>query len=393
MQALIRYLEKLILRVCLLPLRILKVRNNRVLLFNDLSRKFGDNPKAVARYLLENYPNKFDIIYAVGDVKQARKYIAHNLRFVKYKSIKYFYYAMTSAVFLTNSGGFSFIPLRKNQYVINTFHGGGAYKKCGIHMFNDSWAFRRDLKLSADNTNVFLSTCKRFSDVMSESNLIPRDIFLEVGMPRNDCLINHDMRRREEIRTSLKLLPEEKLVLFAPTYRKPNDNYFLKSIAIPYGIECKRVLQALEGRFGGKWKLAIRLHPTVVNKSDFDFGEIMNLSEYDDMKDLLLAADVLINDFSSSMWDFMLSGKPVFIFAKDFDHYINATEVYTPVEDWPFPIAKSNDELVNNIVSFDEVEYNEKCRRHYDSLGGCETGKATEIVSKLIYNKCLCNKL
>lgn len=57
----------------------------------------------------------------------------------------------------------------------------------------------------------------------------------------------------------------------------------------------------------------------------------IDLTDYEDMQELLLAADAMINDFSSSMWDFMLTGNPSFMYAVDLPHYVETTEVYTPV--------------------------------------------------------------
>lgn len=391
LDALKRYSKKIILKTLLSVFRLFPVKNNRVFLVNDLAYNYSDNPKSIAEYLLQEY-NGFEIIFAVKDPTKYSDFDKKCILFVKFNSMSYFYYAMTSAVFLTNSGGFSYLPLRKKQYVINTWHGGGAYKKCGIDMYEDSLLFRKDLLLSANKTNVFLSTCRRFSDVISECMLIPRTVFWEIGMPRNDIMLRNDIEYRELLRKKIGLKEDEKLVLFAPTYRKANDNYFNESVAISYGVDCIRVCSALEKRFGGSWKFGFRFHPCVVNRNQLPEGNVMDLSDYPDMQELLCAADVMINDFSSSMWDFMLTGRPSFLFAVDLDHYIETTDVYTPVNEWPFPKSVNNDELEYNILTFDEKKYSEDCKRHYDSLGGCETGCATQKVCERIYEICFVRK-
>jgi len=100
------------------------------------------------------------------------------------------------------------------------------------------------------------------------------------------------------------------------------------------------------------------------------------------MQELLLAADVLITDFSSAVWDFMLTGRPCFLFALDYDRYIETADVYTPMSEWPFPKARGNAELEENILAFDEKRYAEDCARHYVELGGCETGRAAQLVGE-----------
>ena len=106
------------------------------------------------------------------------------------------------------------------------------------------------------------------------------------------------------------------------------------------------------------------------------------------MQELLLSADAMLNDFSSSMWDFMLTGRPGFMFALDLEHYIAATDVYTPVSDWPFSVASDNDMLEYNILHFDEEIYRASCNRHYELLGGAETGRSAALVCDRIRDHC-----
>ncbi len=388
MDALLRFSKKILMRTMMLPLRLFPVKKNRVVLMNALAQNYGDNPKCVAEYLLQHYPDTYEIIIPVKDTVANAFLTEKGLTVVKYNSLKYFYYALTCQVFLTNSGGFSYLPMSKKQYIINTWHGGGAYKKCGMDMYEDTKLFRKDLKLAGDKTDVFLSTCSRFTEVISASMLTPKEVFWEIGMPRNDAMLHPDTALRQSVREKLGLKDGEKLILFAPTYRKPDDNYFKDSIAISYGVDCDRVCKAMAQRFGGTWRFAYRLHPCVVNRDGLPGGDVMDLSDYPDMQELLLAADAMINDFSSSMWDFMLTGRPSFLFAVDLEHYIKTTQVYTPVEEWPFPRSTNNDDLEKSILNFDESSYAAACRYHYESLGGCETGKATELVCQRIHEVC-----
>lgn len=383
-----RYYKKILMRLLMFPVHLFPVKKNRVLLMNALSQNYSDNPKYVAEYLLQHYPGRFEIIFPVKSLAVRRELAKKGLIVVKYNSLPYFYYALTCKVFLTNSGGFSYLPMRKQQYIINTWHGGGAYKKCGLDMYEDTPLFRKDLLLAGSRTDLFFSSCKRFTDVISASMLTPKEVFWNVGMPRNDILCRSDSALRQRIRNVLGLQDGEKLVLFAPTYRKPNDNYFKKSIAISYGIDSDRVCRALEHRFGSTWRFGYRLHPCVSNHIPLSGSNVLDISDYPDMQELLLAADAMITDFSSSLWDFMLTGKPSFLFALDLEHYIKTTQVYTPVEEWPFPRATNNDQLEKNILEFSETDYAAACKQHYEDLGGCETGEATKLACQRIYERC-----
>ena len=382
-----RFAKKKILRMILYPLRLAPIKQNRVLMINGLACNYSDNPKYVTEKLLERNSN-IEIIFSVADLSKHSFLQDKNIKPIKFNSLKYFYYAMTSKVLLTNSGGISYLPLRKKQYVINTWHGGGAYKKMGIDMYEDTPLFRKDLQLANKETNLVLVTNERFKHEFCRSMLTPEDKMWSIGMPRNGMLIKIDNKKKKNIYKKIGIEKGQHLVLFAPTYRKIRDNYFEDSISISYGIDEDAVCSALKERFGGEWIFAYRYHPCVTNKTPMSNKKIIDLTAYDDMQELLLVSDVLINDFSSCMWDFMLTKKPCFIFAKDLQHYIDTTDVYTPVSEWPFSKATSNEELVKNILSFDEKEYLCACKKHYTDLGGCETGKAAVLVADRIEELC-----
>lgn len=383
-----RYYKKLITRIAMVPLKLLPVKGYRVLLINDMSPHYTDNLKYIGEEIRKR-EKKIELIYAGYSLDCVENLKEKGIKPVQLNSLLYFLYGMTAKILVTNSGGISYLPLRNNQFVLNTWHGGGAYKKMGIDMYEDTPMFRKDMALAAKETDVLLATCKRFKDAYCKAMLESPDKFWEIGMPRNDCLKKNDAEIRSTVRNRLGLEKNEKLVLFAPTYRKLNDDYFNDSIAISYGIDEKGTCKALEKRFGGKWIFAYRYHPCIVNRQIVkEEKDIIDLTDYDDMQELLLAADVLINDFSSSMWDFMLTGKPCFIFAKDLQRYIETTDLYTPVSEWPFPIAETNERLVANIEEFDEKSYATNCKKHYELLGGCETGEATKIVCDWILEKC-----
>lgn len=380
MDELIRYLKKIGMLVVLYPLKLLPIQNNRVILDNCLAHNYADNVKPISEYLRTKFPGKFDIYVSVNNVEEYAYLKDRGVTPIRFHSLKYYVIAMTSAFFITNSGGYSYLPLKKRQYVVNTWHGGGAYKKFGIDSYSADRFYKNELKLASKKTSVFIATCSSFANVTSKALLIPREVFWEIGMPRNDILVNGNEKLRKEVRVKIGLREDEKFVLYAPTYRKVDDNTFGQSVAINYGIDIERVCSAFEKRFGGRWRFAIRLHPVVRDIHEFDGKDVVNLTSYDDMQELLLAADAMINDFSSSMWDFMLTGKPSFLYAVDLQHYIETTEVYTPVSEWPFPKSQNNDELEKIILEFDSKKYINDCKRHYDCLGGSETGYATQLI-------------
>lgn len=383
----IRLIKKELMVCLLFPFRLLPIKSNRIMLVNNLGNKYACNPKYVGEYLNIHYKKKFEIYFAVNKPDKYINVIPDGIKPVRVNSLRYYYLALTSRVFLTNSGMYSYLPIRKSQYVINTWHGGGAYKNIGLDVYPKTKAFIKDTKMKAKKTSVVLSTCKEFSAFYSRAFLLPRNRMWEIGMPRNDLLIHGDEKRKSMVRKRLGLKSGEKLVLYAPTYRKKDGDMFGESVSAEYGIDFQKVVQSLNEKFGGEWVFGFRYHPCIKYKEKNEVG-VLDLSNYEDMQELLLVSDVLINDYSSSMWDFALSKKPCFIFAEDIEEYSKTAKLYTPISKWPFPIARNNDEMCENIRNFDNEQYQKKVKKHLKELGCCETGNATKLTAERIFMVC-----
>jgi CDP-glycerol glycerophosphotransferase len=102
------------------------------------------------------------------------------------------------------------------------------------------------------------------------------------------------------------------------------------------------------------------------------------------MQELLCAADILITDYSSSMWDFSLTFKPCFIYAPDLAKYQAEQGFYIPLEQLPFPIAETNEQLAHNIRTFDPEKYKQAVKQYHSDLGSHETGTAREQFCKIL---------
>lgn len=102
------------------------------------------------------------------------------------------------------------------------------------------------------------------------------------------------------------------------------------------------------------------------------------------MQELIAVTDVAITDYSSWIYDFVLLRKPGFIFATDIGKYNNERGFYYPLEETPFPIAKNNDELIKNILTFENEGYQERVESFLIDKGCYEDGHASERVAELI---------
>ena len=110
------------------------------------------------------------------------------------------------------------------------------------------------------------------------------------------------------------------------------------------------------------------------------------MTTYDDMQELLRASDILITDFSSSMFDFSIMNKVCILYASDFDEYLkNERKLYFDVKkELPFPVATNNLELKKVIENFNDTLYHENIEIFNKKLGIFEDGNASKKIVDLI---------
>lgn len=390
-QSTVRLIKKYAMLAALSPLRLAKIKKNRLLVINGLNFAYAGNPKAVVDYLLSHFPQgTFEIVFPYKDPAHKPFLEKMGLRAVKMDSPEYYYYALTARGIVANAGGYSYLPLKKEQFVINTWHGGGAYKRLGLDVCKHTKAFLKDIALQKKKTTVFLSSSKAITRIFKTAFLLSPGQIVETGMPRNDVLVKGDEEKAARVRERLGLKQGEKLVMYAPTFRVKGGNQLSETVIGEYALDQERLLRALEKRFGASWRFAYRLHPHIAQRALGQFPGALNLSSYPDMQELLLVCDVLINDFSSSMWDFSLSRppKPCFLFAADKAEYEKSTNWYMPLSALPFSFSETNEALEHAIETFDEETYARAVQNHLDLLGCMEDGSACRRTAEMIVELC-----
>lgn len=133
---------------------------------------------------------------------------------------------------------------------------------------------------------------------------------LECGSPRNDPIVAASCFDREAIRQHMGLRPDERVVLYAPTYRDDGTDAFTVE-ALTY----------LAQKLNDDWRVVFRAHPTQLAGVPHEHPRLLDASSYADMTDLLVVADALITDYSSIMFDYLLTDNPIVLYAPDLVHY------------------------------------------------------------------------
>ena len=366
-----------IIKAILTLFYIFPIKRNRIIFEAYKGQQYSCNPKYIYQKLIELFPCSFDIVWVLQNPNDLT---CGNARCVRRNSISYIYYMMTSHILVNNSGFNAYIPYRKPQLKINTWHGGGAYKKVGIDRANHDIDEKHILE-NGHPTDIFLSSCHKFSICVPKSNGIDEKAVWEIGMPRNDILMSSPSDNYDYLKREIGLKNHECMVLYAPTYRGVFDNPTYKFPDLNINL----IRSTLNAKFGGDWVFAYRSHYTYKNQNALKIPNTIDLTSYPDMQELLLCADILLTDYSSSIWDFSLTKKPCFLYIPDVSDYTKKVDFYTPIAQWPFPQARTNEELAEKISKFNQIEYEQKLENHLLNLGCCETGIASELCADVIY--------
>ncbi len=403
----LKYYTKVIISLFLHLFWVFPIKKNHIFMMNDHSYSFSDNLKYLSLYLTEEEPEKYKIFFSLKDSEGIG-----NLPIVpvKWLSFKHFYHAMTCSVLITNNGGTAYLPFRKKQLVINTWHGGGPYKVTGTKALNDYYSmsnsqdkpskeivkeqkknqkliywFEKDLQYNARKVDYILSSCKMSSDTEVKGLFFADNQCLDSGSPRIDWMFRTDKIAMTRVKVFRKysIPKDKKLILYAPTFRGFFSDYSGVIADDLLEIDYKRAIKAVESKFGGEWLFAVRFHPRLKDIRLIS-DNVINMTLYPDAQELLMAADMLITDYSSIMWDVSFTDKPVFLFATDIYEYEVKRGFYLPPEDWPFPLASNNDELEDIISSFVPEIYLKKVESHHKAVGSFENGQACQMVAQII---------
>lgn len=333
------------------------------------------NSKYIVEKLMEkNLP--VEIVWEVLDY--ASWQFPKDVKTVVQYSPEYFQELFTAGIIISNYEIPCYPYKKEKQYVIHTWHGTGPFKKVETSQGKDAIDRCAYYKKMFSDVDVFLSNSADNTEMFRNSFLYDGEIY-ESGSPRNDILFQ-DNKIREQICREFGINANKKILLYAPTFRGGWKEAGVDSSFDWYDLDMQHVLETLSQRFGEEFILMYRFHQKLYGygrPNDFyPFG--IDVTFYPDVMELLVAADVLITDYSSVMWDFSLQRRPVFLYHNDEREYTDDRGFYWPISRWPYPKAHTCEELCQVIEQFDEEEYLEKLEAFFEADPSYDDGHASE---------------
>lgn len=362
---------------------LLPIKNNKLFFYSYYGSQYGCNPKYISQYIVENYPkDRFDIVWCFNDVKSKKD--IKGIRYVKNMSLKYFYELCTSKVIITNFRTTDLFIKRKNQYYIQTWHSSLRLKQIEKDAEDSLPKFYVEMaKKDSKKLDLLLSGCKFSTEIFRRAFWYEGDI-LECGTPRNDLFFHNPDEENQKIKEKLNLDQNKKIILYAPTFRKDNN---LKI----YNLDYDSILEKLNKKFDNDWIFLVKLHPHLINKSKeiIHGNNVIDVTKYDDIQELLNISDVLVSDYSSLMFDFALTKRPCFLYIPDLENYMkNDRGLYFNVKDLPFIKVRTNKEFIEKIESYNYSLYEEHLNKFFQEIGSFEQGGASKKVLKYIEKVC-----
>lgn len=388
----------------------IKVNDNQVF-FYTFQGTYTCNPKYISEEL-ERRNADVTIYWALKNPKSMGEF-SDSTRVipVKINIYEYFEAAMSSKILITNAiiGDKNYmIPIKKNQVLIETWHGSLGLKRFDPKSYNSSKDWPKAMAKTGKQTSYCISNSAFEDDVYRDTFWAEGTEIMRFGHPRNDILFDDGTKTAEILDKVLlkykvfervqKIIAKENkdiedfvmpeidkkdihFIMYAPTFR--DDHNF--SV---YNIDFNMLLDTLTEKYGGHWFLLLRYHPTVLQEqktaNKLKSPRIVNVSNYTDIQELMLIADMGISDYSSWMFDYMLTRKPLFVYAADLAFYKSERSFYYPIESTPFPVAVSNNKLIENIKNFNNEEYVKKVNEFIEGKGCVDDGLAAKRTVDLI---------
>ena len=331
----------------------------KVIFFESfIGRSYSDNPRAIYEYLLTDPRfNGYTFVWAFRKPALRRELPElERAEVVKIKSRRYFRYCAMAGTWVSNSRMTAGLVCRDKQNFIQTWH-GTPLKRLGhdLSLEGNAMNTMRELHqkwvIDTRKYTTLLSyspfTSEKFRTAFALDKLGLGHIMREVGMPRNDMLVRAKDMDRARCKARLGISADKKVILYAPTWR---DNQH--EAGVGYTYKNKMDFTALREALGDEYVVLFRAHYFVSNSFDFEAhaGFVINASHYDDIAQLYPATDMLITDYSSSLFDYAILDRPILLYMYDLEEYRDETRgFYISTDEMPGPVTQTMPDLIESI--------------------------------------------
>ena len=344
------------------------------------------NPKYIYEEIIRRRLN-YQIIWLVNRKNLKKFDYPDNIRLIPLNTVKGLREVYSSKVWIDNGIVFSdYFDKKEGQIHLQTMHGSLGIKRLdnAVLCRNARGKSGQRVVQRESNETDYVITNSQFEEDVFHSVFWKNTDMVRLGHARTDVLFSTDPVRigqiREELYHRYGIPVHKKLVLYAPTHR---TGLTIEDLSIDY----EDMALALQKKFGGEFAVMIRMHKRTKNivldneETEESKEQVLyDVTNYPDIQELMLVTTVGITDYSSWIYDYVLTRRPGFIFATDLERYNTNTGLYYPLEETPFPVCKSHEELIKNIENFDNDRFLTRVEEFLDEKQSVDDGAAAKRI-------------
>ena len=352
--------------------KLFKVKKNRIVFISNRRDGISGNYEYIYDKLIGN--RELDI-RTVFDTAEGY-----------FTCFKYGYYMATAKVLLVDDyiELIYKIPRREDNYLIQVWHACGAFKTFGFSRLGRPGGQKQ--KNNAHRNYDFCTVssseiCKYYAEGfgLSLEKVVP------TGVPRTDIFFSEEYKEkaRNEIYSKYPHLKGKNVILFAPTFRGNGK----KSGYYP---ENRFDFIKLYEHFKGEYVIIIKHHPFVNNRVEIPAeyeGKIIDMSDNEELNELLFITDVLITDYSSVVFEASLLDIPMLFYSFDLQNYIATRGFYYEYDSFvPGKIVYNMDSLIEAIdkKDFESEKIDAFKHKFFDELDGKAGQRVADLVVSLL---------
>lgn len=353
------------------------MKKNKVLFLSDVRIEMGGNLEFIYNRLNDNYEK----------VILFKPYRGYHLSFKE--NLNRIYHLTTSHYIILDdfSKSISLLKVRENQEIIQLWHGAGAFKKFGYSRLDKEYK-KNDPDGHMNYTKAFV-TSEYIRWCYAEGLGMKKENVLALGMPRTDIFFDDEyiQNKKSEFYQKYPEFKNKKIIMFAPTYRGNQ----LKDATYDFD---KLDFDKLYKELSNEYIFILKWHPglqNVIHKQNIELydkddyrGFIYDFSNYRDINDLLLITDILITDYSSVIFDYVLLNKPIIYYTYDLRDYKKDRGLYFEFDEYVYgEVVLDMNNLIQAIKKENMVEEKRKLFIHR-FMEACD-GNVTEKIYQNVF--------
>jgi CDP-glycerol glycerophosphotransferase (TagB/SpsB family) len=351
-------------------------------------KQYACSPRAIYEKAAELAPHLRGVWVIDADHVAA---IPEGVEYVVAGSPAYKRLVSRATYFVSNTNLPRELEKREGQVHIQTQH-GTPLKTMGTDLRHYP-AAAKDLDLEELMRQVdrwdFNLASNRYSSEIWERTYPSHFEELEYGFPRNDRLLNATVEDVRAIRASFGFDDSHLVVLYAPTWRDGDDAVRTPSGLVDLGGTGIHLdLDRLASAVGEQGRVLVRTHYSLSNSPTIHSDRVLDASEHPRVEDLMLAADVLISDYSSISFDYANLDRPIMLLVDDQGVYDTTRGTYFDITEFPPGlVARSGEDLLSALQTGRFAAAEAAKHRHLFREKFCEfdDGRAAERVVRRVY--------